>query len=307
MKVAVTSKSFSKNLFLKEKLLETYPDSYFNDKGLSFNDDQLVEFLRPCDAAIVGLEKMTEKILSELPNLKIVSKYGVGLDNIFFDSLKKHNIRFGHTPGTNKRGVAELAHQMMLILIRKSFMANLCLRKGEWTPQFGNNLTNKKIGILGLGHVGKELVKLLAPYDCQITCCDIQPDLEFINQNRLSLVSIEELFTHNTVISIHVPLDESTQNLISSKLFGLMPAHSILINTSRGGIVDEAVLFDKLKNSKIAAAGFDVFSEEPCLNQELLTLNNFYATPHIGGSSLESVQAMGLAAISGLDNAQLIL
>lgn len=300
MKVAVTSRSFSKNLILREKLLEKYPDSYFNEKGQNYTCEELIEFLKSASAAIVGLEKVDHETLQALPQLKTISKYGVGLDNIDFSAMEKHNVHWSYTPGTNRLGVAELALQMMMILIRRSYQANLFMREGSWSPQYGYNLSGKKIGLLGLGHVGKELVKLLAPFECNISYHDIKPDMEFSKKHKLTLVTTEELFSGNDIVSIHIPLNKSNQLLINEKLMSLMPAHSILINTSRGGLVDEKALFEKLKSNKILAAGFDVFLKEPFSDKELLSLPNFYSTPHIGGSSVESVLAMGLAAINGL-------
>ena len=307
MKVAVTSRSFSKNSFLKEKLLAEYPDSYFNEKGLNFSKDELIAFLKPADAAIIALEKIDQTILKELPQLKTISKYGVGIDNIDFLALKEFNINWGYTSGTNRRGVAELALQMMMVLLRQSYQANLRMREGMWEPLFGNNLTHKKIGILGLGNVGKDLVKLLAPFDCDISCHEIAPDLDFIKDHKIKLLSLKNLFATNDIISIHIPFDKNNQKLVNNTLLSLMPNHSILINTARGGIVDEESLCDKLTTCQIKAAAFDVFAAEPYTNKKLLSLSNFYATPHIGGSSVESIQAMGLAAISGIATAKPVL
>ncbi len=306
MKIGVTSKSFSRNAVLREKLKERYQHVVFNDAGIIFNETSLIEFLKGCEKAIIGLEKLNDKVINSLPDLKVVSKYGVGLDNIDFNILSEREIFFGYTPGTNKRGVAELALQMMLLLIRKSYKSNLLIRKGEWIPQFGNNLTGKAVGILGLGNVGKDLVTLLKPFECKILCHDINPDFSFIKANQLEHLSLTDLFKKSQVISVHIPLNESTKGLVGKELLSLMNAESILINTSRGGIVDETNLFEILKNEKILAAGFDVFAEEPCKNMELLQLENFFSTPHIGGSSQESVLMMGMAAINGLDSAQMI-
>ena len=306
MKVAVTSRSFSKNTYLKEKLLEKFPDSYFNESGTVFSNEELIDFLKPADAAIIALEKINNQILEALPKLKIISKYGVGLDNINFSALKDSAIKWSYTPGTNKRGVAELALQMMLILIRQSYQSHMLLKDGSWSPQFGKNLSEKKVGILGMGHVGKELVKLLSPFECKISCSEIKPDLLWLKSQNIELVSLEKLFAENDIVSIHIPLELQNKMLINEKILNLMPAHSILINTSRGGIVDEECLLEKLIQRKIQSAGFDVFLDEPFKNKNLLDLPHFYSTPHIGGSSIESIEAMGMAAINGLSEAKLL-
>ncbi len=306
MKIAITSKSFSKNPVLREKLLSHFPNSYFNDDGKKFSEHELIEFLKDADAAIIALEKINDHILAQLPNLKIISKYGVGTDNINFDSLKKFKIKWSYQSGTNKRGVAELALQMMLTLLRKSYQSNINLKDGDWSPHFGNNLTGKKIGILGLGNIGKELVLLLKAFQCQISCTEINPDFNFIKEHNLKLVSLNELFTENQIVSIHIPKNAANTKIVDQSLLASMGKSSILINTARGGIVDEEVLFQKLKQNSSFSAGFDVFEEEPFLKTDILNLANFYCTPHIGGSSIEGILAMGEAAISGLFHAKLL-
>jgi len=300
IRVAVTSKSFSKNQLLRSRLLERYPNAKFNDSGLKFDDSSLIEFLSGCDRAIIALDKINNKVLSALPNLKIISKFGVGVDNINFQALKEKNILFGYRGGVNRRGVAELALQMMLVLIRKSFQSNCALRRGEWSPQVGNNLSEKTVGILGLGNVGKELVALLQPFNCKIIFNDIVMDPQFCEERGLVSVGLEDLFAKSDVVSIHVPLNSTTSGMVNKRLLELMKAGGILINTARGGLVDEDCLYPLLKNNRLGAAGFDVFATEPLVNKDLALLDNFFSTPHIGGSSQESILAMGLAAIEGL-------
>lgn len=300
LRVAVTSKSFSKNPILRERVLEIYPNAKFNDQGVNFDESSLIEFLTGCDRAIIALDKINRRVLEALPSLRAISKFGVGIDNIDFIALKERNILFGYRGGVNRRSVAELALQMMLVLIRKSFQSNCALRRGEWSPQFGNNLSGKVVGILGLGNIGKELVTLLQPFDCKILVNDIRVDKQFCQEKGLVAVELDELFSSSDIISIHVPLNNTTKGMVNRRLLDLIKPEGVLINTARGGIVDEESLYSLLKSNRIGAAGFDVFAREPLANSQLALLDNFFCTPHIGGSSKESILAMGFAAIEGL-------
>jgi D-3-phosphoglycerate dehydrogenase len=252
----------------------------------------------------VGLERVTQSLLRALPELRVISKYGVGVDNIDFNAMADHKVLFGYSPGVNKRGVAELALQMMLILLRRSYQANLSLRGGKWVPLFGNNLSEKTVGILGLGHVGKDLVTLLKPFGCRVLCHDIRPDRAFMDHHGLTHVGLVDLFAQSEIVSIHVPLNRSTRNMVNEDLLKRLRENAILINTARGGIVDESVLYQRLVDQKLFAAASDVFEVEPCQKTELLNLPSFFGTPHIGGSSTESVLKMGEAAITGLESAR---
>ncbi len=305
MKVAVTSKSFSKSSDLRSALIKEFPLSYFNDQELNFqSQDELVEFLGEADCAIVGLEKVNENLLAQLPRLKVISKYGVGTDNIDFDAIKKFQIRWGYSPGTNKTGVAELALQMMLVLIRKSFSNNLKMRDKKWSVDKGLNLSGKKVGILGLGHVGKELVKLLRPFECQVSCCDLSPDLEFIKQHNINLVDARSLFLDNLIVSIHIPYSASNHLFVGEELLGLISESGVLINTARGGLVDEFFLKEKILKHPNFFYGSDVFMNEPHPDWDLVTHPQVFSTSHIGGSSLESIWAMGMSAIQNIHNAR---
>ena len=166
----------------------------------------------------------------------------------------------------------------------------------------GSQLTRKKFGIIGCGQVGKDLVKLLQPFNCEILVNDIIEYTDFYKQYGVKAMPLEELLSYSDIVSLHVPLDNSTLEMLSKDRLLLMKPTSILINLARGGLVDEIFLTKILTENKIAGAAFDVFLSEPPLNQNLLELTNFISTPHIGGSSKEAVLAMGSAAIKGLDN-----
>ncbi len=306
MKICVCSKSFSKNEILRRELSDIYDNVKFNDEAKSLNGDELVAFLKGCDRAIIGLEKIDENILRELPNLKVISKYGVGLDGIDLAAIKKYQVRLGWQGGVNKRSVAELTLAFIIMMLRKLPFANQQVISSAWGQVIGTQLSGKTIGIIGCGHVGKDLVNLLRPFDCVILAYDIQNYEDFYKCNNIRPVGLSTLFSEADVVTIHLPLDNSTRNLLTPELLDLMSLHSILINTSRGGLVDESYLKRMLLKGKIAGAAFDVFATEPPEDQELLTLPNFFATPHLGGSSVEAILSMGRSAILGLESNSLV-
>ncbi|MDA9550070.1 phosphoglycerate dehydrogenase [Oceanospirillaceae bacterium] len=301
-KVAVCSRSFSKNPVLRAELLERYSNVTFNEDGLKLNGNSLVEFLKGHDKAITALEKIDESVLSQLPDLKVIGKYGVGLDMIDMVAMRNHGTRLGWTGGVNRRSVSELVISFAIALLRHVPAAHHEVLSGTWRQHIGGCLSGRIVGIIGCGHIGKDLVPLLEAFGCSILVSDIVEYPEFYSQHNIVSISIEELLRRSDIVTLHVPLDNSTLGMINEERLSLMKPTAILINTARGGLIDEVALKVLLQDKRLAAAALDVFLEEPPQDQELLNLPNFLVTPHIGGSSDEAILAMGRAAISGLDN-----
>ena len=301
-KVAVCSRSFSSNKNLIDILKSNTKFVKLNDKSLKLDNETLVEFIDDCDAAIIGIEKITEDIIKKLPNLKLISKYGVGIDNIDLKALETRNVHFEYTKGTNKRSVSELVLNFALTMLRETHHLNRAVTNGEWKQNKGNELSGSVFGIVGYGNIGQDLVTLLEPFNCKILIFDhIYPKQIKLN-NNLEKTSLEKLFIEADIISLHIPLNEENQNLIDEKYLKLMKKNSILINTSRGGIVDESELYKVLKSKSIASAAFDVLAVEPPNKNRLINLKNFFITPHIGSSTNQSIDKMGLAAVEGIIN-----
>ena len=301
-KVAVCSRSFSKNPVLRAELLECYSNVKFNDDGLKLNGDSLVEFLKGNDKAITALEIIDESVLSQLPELKVIGKYGVGLDMIEMDAMRRHGKCLGWTGGVNRRSVTELVISFAIALLRHVPAAHREVLSGTWRQHVGGYLSGRIIGIIGCGHIGKDLVPLLEAFGCSILVNDIIEYPEFYRSHNIESISIEELLSRSDIVTLHVPLDESTRGMISEQLLSLMKPTAILINAARGGLIDEVALKMMLKDKRLAAAALDVFTEEPPQDLELLELPNLLVTPHIGGSADEAILAMGRAAINGLDD-----
>jgi len=304
-KVAVCSRSFSANPILRKELLERYSDVTFNDKGLKLSGQSLVDFLKGHKKAITALEAIDSNVLSRLPDLQVLSKYGVGLDMIDMEAMRLHGKKLGWTAGVNRRSVSELVISYSIALLRHVPEAYREVLSGTWRQHVGGNLSGRTIGIIGCGNIGKDLVPLMQAFGCRVIVNDILNYSDFYLKYDIEAVSIEELLVQSDIVTLHVPLDNTTKGILNKKRLEMMKSTAILINIARGSLVDELHLKKMLISKRLAAAAFDVFEFEPPQDDELLDLPNFLVTPHIGGSSNESILAMGRAAIEGLDKNQI--
>lgn len=304
MKVSVASRSFSKNNFLRELILKNYSDVFFNDTGTTLEGEDLVKFLYHSEKAIIALETIDENLLKQLPNLKVIGKFGVGLDKIDLNSMSRNNIKLGWEPGVNCRSVSELTLSFMIQALRRLRICQQKILDGDFNQISGENLTNKVIGIIGCGNVGKDLITLLKPFNCKILVYDIKKDDKFYLKNKIKKTSFNFLIENSDIITLHTPLTEKTYKFIGRNEFSKMKKNAVLINTARGKLINEKDLLYALKNNQIDSAAVDVFFDEPPKNYELLKLQNFIISPHIGGSTSDSILKMGISAIKGLDNAQ---
>ena len=299
-RVAVTSISFGKSDLLRNELQQAFPNSFFNENGRRFNETELIEFLKDADAAVVGIEPITDLVLSKNSQLKIISKYGVGLDSIDQEALKRRNIALGWTGGVNRKSVSELTLCFMLGLCRSVFGSGYSLKQSKWKKEGGWQLTGKTVGIIGCGHVGSDVIKLLAPLQCALLVCDIVDKSEFCSKYNATQTSLENLITKSDVVSLHVPLTSLTTKMVDKKFLNQMQRTAYLVNTCRGDVIDQQELKTALINGSIAGAALDVFAEEPPSDDEFLSLPNLIGTPHIGGNAREAVEAMGRSAIKHL-------
>jgi len=301
-RIAVCEPAFSRHPQLKEELLARYPDATFNEDGRTLAGQGLIAFLRGHDRAITGTQVMNDAVFAALPELKVVSKWGVGLNTVDLAAMARHRVRLGWTAGVNRLSVAELTLSFMIALLRHLPAASRGVRTGNWRRWIGRHLSGRTVGLIGCGQIGKEVVRLLAPFGCRILAHDIRDYAEFYAAHGVEPVGLEDLLRRAEVVSLHIPQTPSTRGLIDARLLGLMRSDAVLVNTARGGIVDEAALKSALSCGHLAAAAFDVFAVEPPEDRELLDLPNFVATPHIGGSAMEAILAMGRAAIDGLED-----
>ena len=296
----MTSPSFSRNATLAARLLRDFPQSVLNVEGVRYAGESLLKYIEEADGIIVGLETLDERILKNCPNLKIVSKYGVGLDNVDLVYCKENNIRIGWTPGVNKRAVAEMTLAFMIGLSRNIFLTANELKEGNWNKSGGMDLSGKTVGIIGVGNIGKEVVKLLKPFRCRVMVNDIIDQSAYYKRNKLEAVEKDVIYSNSDVITIHTPLTDATWHIINRQTLSKMKKNAFVINSARGAVVNTDDLKWALANNIIAGAAVDVYEEEPPSDPELFKLPNLICTPHIGGNSAESVLSMGNNAIKHL-------
>lgn len=303
-RVAVAARSFARNAGLRAELSERYAEVTFTNSPDVLQGDALVAFLRGHDSAIVGLERIDDDVLTRVPELRVISKYGVGLDGIDLAAVARHGVKLAWTGGVNRRSVAELTLAFALALVHRVPEAGAGLRGGEFPKLVGRELTGRVVGIVGCGFVGKELVGLLAPFGCRVLAHDILDFPDFYAANGVQPVGFDQLLAEAEIVTLHVPLDASTRGMIGAAQLARMRKGACLINAARGGLVDERALIDALTSGHLAGAAFDVFQMEPEANPALLALPAFLGTSHIGGSSAEAQLAMGRAAITGLESSR---
>jgi len=285
---------------LRGELSKLFPHPLFNDAGRYLTEDELINFSGEADALLIGRDRITDKVLSALPQLKIIAKYGVGLDNIDSEALKKHQVELGWTAGVNRRSVAELTLSFMLGLCHNVFKGGWALKQGQWVKNGGRLLQGKTVGLIGCGNIGQDVVRLLKPFECTIWIRDLLDLSGFCAETGALEKSFEEVLAGSDIISLHVPLTEDTRNLINTTTLRQMQTTAFLINTSRGEVVDQNDLKEALKKETIAGAALDVFSQEPPEDMELLSCPTLMVTPHIAGNAVEAVEAMARAAYQHL-------
>jgi phosphoglycerate dehydrogenase-like enzyme len=300
-KIAVTSRSFSSNPVLRSELLRAFSEVKFNDAGPPLEGERFVEFIGDAPGAIVSLEKVTDAVLAQLPTLRIIAKYGVGIDNLDQAAMQRRGVALGWTGGLNKRGVSEMTLAFMIGLCRQLFVSERMLRgQGDWTKRGGVQLSGRTVGIIGVGFVGKDLIELLKPFGCRILVNDILEQRDYYRANGLIEATKEQIYAEADIVTVHTPLDDATRGMINADVFKRMKRSAYFINAARGPIVVQDDLKRALQAGEIAGAAIDVFDVEPCMDMELLGLPNLWCTPHTGGSAEESVLAMGRSAIGHL-------
>jgi len=300
--VVVTPPPICNSPTLRKELSDLFPETRFNHLGRYLSEEELIHFAGEADALLIGRDGMTDKILSALPQLKFIAKYGVGLDNIDQEVLEKHQVELGWTAGVNRRSVAELTLSFMLGLCHNVFKGGEALKQGQWAKDGGQMLQGKTVGVIGCGNIGMEVVRLLQPFECTVWVRDILDRSEFCQQTGAEEKSFEELLRGSDIVSLHVPLTDQTRDMIDKTALHQMRLTALLINTSRGEVVDQNALKQALLKGTLSGAALDVFAQEPPEDKELLACPNLMVTPHIGGNAREAVEAMARSAFQHLED-----
>ncbi|WGS65037.1 D-2-hydroxyacid dehydrogenase [Marinitoga aeolica] len=269
-----------------------------------FEKEELKEKVKDFDVLVVrSATKVTSEIIENGKNLKLIARAGMGLDNVDLEAAKEKNIKVINTPGANSLSVAELVVGYMLSIYRHLVTGTTSLREGKWEKKKlkGYELTGKTLGIVGFGHIGKLVRKLVTGFDMKVLVFDVfEIPEEVQKEHNVKQVSFEELIKNSDIITLHVPLNEKTKHLISEKEFEMMKDNVVIINAARGGVVDEEALLKSLESGKILGVGLDVFETEPPtseLQMKLLNHPMVVATPHIGATTKEAQRRVGLELV----------
>lgn len=302
-KLVILSRSFAKSSNLPIEYLEQYPDlDYKILRNNSPEDrDHVASQIGNANAVIVGSDVIDRYVIDKCPNLKVISKHGVGLDNIDLDSANNRGIVVTKTINANNEAVADLTLLMMLA-IQRDFSKNLINPDIlDWIPKnLSNDLFEKTVGIIGYGEIGKSVAKRLAGFSCKILVYDPSFNGEDLSGILVKQTDLEDLYKISDIITLHVPLNDSTRNIINKDAISKMKHGVAIINTARGGLIDEGALYQALINGKVKGVGLDVFAKEPPIGEPLLNLPNVVATPHIATHTLESNMRMGIKAVENV-------
>lgn len=303
MKILVTPVSLCKNKDSKPmKLLSQYADEIvLNPYGRPLKENEFKELVLGVDGVIAGLDYYTAEAINEFPDtLKVISRYGVGYDRVDLKAAGEKDIAVAFTPGANNESVADLAIGLMLSVARKIPQLDRKVRNGEWAHIGGIELSGKTIGIIGLGAIGKAVAARAKGFSMKVMAYDPFMNKDYAKNNDIISTSLEELIEKSDVITLHIPVNESTKNIINKESISKMKNGAILINTARGGLIDEDAVYEALKNNKLYGLGVDAFSIEPPVNNPLLKLDNVVATSHVGANTTEAAEKMGLLAVNNL-------
>ena len=256
--------------------------------------------LHDCDGYIAGLDFVTEKVINACPRLKAISRYGAGYDRVDIEAAKKKGIVVTNTPGVNAQAVGELAFALILSLARRIPYLDAETRNGKWIRSTGIELKGKTLGIIGLGAIGKVVAACGQGFHMNVISYDPYISDAYCREHSIDICSFDDVIQHADVISLHLPLNEQTHHIINKKTISEMKPNVILVNTSRGGIIDEAAAFEALQSGHLGGLGLDAFETEPPKNSPLFELDNVVVTPHTGAHTREATMNMAASAIQNL-------
>jgi D-3-phosphoglycerate dehydrogenase len=258
------------------------------------SEEQGIEVVRDADVLVVGLQRITKKTLDAAKQLKVIGRCGVGLDNIDVKAAGARGIPVVYTPGANAQTVADLTLGLLLAMARKIPQADRMTRGGEWKRIMGNDVWGKTLGIFGLGQIGFNVARRAKGFDMNIIAYDLFENVPLAGELGIQYKSKAEILREADFITLHLPLNTETLGFIGEGDLKAMKKNALLVNTSRGGIVDEKALYVALKEGKIAGAALDVFEHEPPGKTPLVELDNFIGCPHIGGITTEAIGRIGM-------------
>lgn len=300
-KILVTPRSFGKNMpELFEMLEQVGYEVKRNTTGAILDQGQMREMLADCVGVIIGVDPLNAEILACAPYLRAVAKYGVGVDNIDLDYCQRHSIRVSRTVGANSEAVADYALALMLAVARGVVQIDGKCRKLNWGKITTRDVSHATLGLFGLGAIGRLVAKRARGFDMKIMAYDPYWPEEFARQNGIERAEPQEIFQNADFISLHLPLTPETEGFVGRKELAMMKKDAVLINTARGGLVDEKALLEALKEKQIYGAGLDAFAHEPPEDNDWFALDNVVLGSHCAASTRGATENMGRMATENL-------
>jgi phosphoglycerate dehydrogenase-like enzyme len=262
----------------------------FPDADGPLGETELADLVRGCWGLIVGVDPVTPAVLDAGP-LRVVVRFGSGTDNIDLAAAEDRGVKVAATPGANARSVAELAVGLLLALARHLVRHDREVRSGSWSRHTGVELAGRRLGIVGYGAVGRQVAGIARAIGMEVVATD-----PFVTEADLPLLDLATLLASSDAVTLHAPLTEATRGLVGAAELARMRPHALLVNTSRGGLVDERALAEALAADRIGGAAFDAFDREPPEGSPLLAFDNFIASPHAGAATAQAATRAGIAA-----------
>lgn len=301
MKILITTSSFGKYDKLPVSRLRSKGfEIVMNPFGHTLSKKEALTLYTPdIKGVIAGVENISREIIAKAENLKVISRVGIGLDNIDMEAATPRNIKIFNTPKPVIDAVAELTLGLILCCLRNVIIAHNNVRHNTWQKPSGSLLKGKTLGIVGLGNIGKRLVELVNPFQVRFLAYDKKRDNDFARKYGVNYVDLNLLLLQADIVSLHLPLTEETKGLLNMKNISSMKPDAFLINTSRGSVIYEEALVNALKERKIAGAAIDVFEQEP-YHGPLTKLDNVILTPHVGSYTKETRSKMEIEAVENL-------
>jgi len=286
MKVLITTVPFSEKNKLPLELLGGAEAEYvINPLNKKLTESELAEMVTDFDVIIAGTEPITDFVMEKATKLKMISRVGIGLDSVDLIAAEKRGIKVSYTPDAPAPAVAELTIGLLITLLRSVQLSNIEMHAGEWKRYFGKRIADSTIGIIGLGRIGTRILNRLVVFGTpRLLVNDLSPDPALDRSFKLEWVDKNTIYKESDIISLHVPLTKLTKNMISKEQLEMMKPHAAIINTSRGGIINELDLYNAMKNGHLSGAAIDVFEQEP-YSGLLAEIDRCLLTAHMGSMS----------------------
>jgi len=296
-KILITTVPFGENDRLPLDLLESSEIEYLiNPYNKKLTENQLLELIGDFDVLLAGTEPITDKVMTQAPNLKFISRVGIGLDSVDLNAARRRGIKVSYTPDAPSPAVAELTLGMILSLLRSVHISNNQIRQGNWKRILGRRLNDITIGIIGVGRIGTLLLRCMGGFGrIRILVNDIMPRKQLNREFNLEWVTKEQIYQDADVISLHLPLTPLTKNMICSEQLLQMKKNAFIINTSRGGIINEKDLHKVMLEGHLGGAAIDVFENEPYAGN-LVEIERCLLTAHMGSMSIDCRSEMEVGA-----------